>query len=135
MARTKPVAKQVLANNRTKIDKSVVKPGDVPSKRRRWRSGRRALQTIRRVQKDCREFWIGRLPMDRIIREVIKDMGVDVTCLQPKAVDMLRASCDQLLTELFKASNLIAVKNNRQTLSLTDFKVACALMCPSLVPC
>ena len=134
MARTKAVAKQVLSNNRTKIDKSADNAAvAVPGKRRRWRSGRRALQTIRKVQKDCRGFWIGRLPLDRIIREIVKELNIGVTCLQPKAVDMLRASCDELLTDLFRAGNLIAVKNKRQTLSLTDFKLACTLMCPLLV--
>lgn len=71
--------------------------------------------------------------MDRIVREIIQGIDMGVTCLQPKAVDLLRASCDQLLTELFKAGNLIAVKNKRQTLCLSDFQIACALMCPSNV--
>lgn len=127
MARTKAIAKQVLQSNRTKLDKPLLPPG----KRRRWKPGRRAVWQIKRTQKDCRPFWIGRLPMDRLVREIIKDIDIGVTCLQGQAVDLLRAASDQMLTELFRAGNLIAVKNKRQTLSITDFQLACTLTCPT----
>jgi histone H3/H4 len=129
MARTKALAKQVLSTaTRTKLEVPLVAPG----KKRRWKSGRRAVWHIKRTQKDCRPYWIGKLPMDRLVREIVKDMNMNITCLQGQAIDYLRAASDQLLTELFRAANLIAVNNKRQTISVADFKVAVALMVPSV---
>lgn len=128
MARTKAVAKQVLT----------AKIGDIAAKKKR-RVGprgatRRIATNIRKMQRSTQEFFFGRSPMDRIIREISNEVSAPaIHRFEPTAVAYLRAAADEFVYDTFKDAYRITLDNKRLTLTVTDFKRAVQLKHPNLL--
>jgi histone H3/H4 len=104
-----------------------------PRKRRKWRHGRRARAEIIRAQRNTKEFWLSHAPVDRIVREIVAETASQTGMrVQRAAIDKLRGAADWFLTDVLGAATMITTGKNRQTLSISDLRIALALKFPEI---
>jgi histone H3 len=91
-------------------------------KPKRFRPGELALKEIRKYQKST-ELLIRKLPFQRLVQEVAKDMGKDLR-FQSHAIHALQEASEAYLTKLFEDTNLCALHANRVTIYPKDVQLA-----------
>ena len=91
-------------------------------KRHRYRPGTVALNEIRRYQKST-ELLIRKLPFQRLVREIAKDIKGDLR-FQSTAVFALQEASEAYLVGLFDDANLCAIHAKRVTVMAKDIQLA-----------
>ena len=91
----------------------------------RKKPGTKALQEIRKYQKGT-ELLIGKVPLQRVIREIAHSFRVD-TRFQSSAVIALQEAAEAFLVGLFEDANLCAIHAKRVTVMPKDFQLAIRL--------
>lgn len=72
-------------------------------------------------------------PVDRIVREIVADTASQTGMrVQRAAIDKLRGAADWFLTDVLGAATMITTGKNRQTLSISDLRIALALKFPDI---
>ena len=106
MARTKQASKK------STISYPVRNTSNIPEKRsKRFRPGTVSLKEIRKFQKStC--LLMGKLPFNRLVREVIKMNGKNMK-VQPTALLALQEASENRIVELFEKSNLCTIHAKR----------------------
>ena len=89
----------------------------------RLRPGARALKEIRQYQQRG-ELLIRRLPFQRVVREVLQDMGKTDFRMQLTAVLAMQESAEALLVQRFQDTNLAAIHTKRVTITPRDMELA-----------
>lgn len=97
-------------------------------KKRRFRSGMRALQQIRKLQKGT-EFLIRRLPFQRLIREIAQNYSIPGAAnegvrWQASAINALQEASEAYLIAIFSTSYLLTLFAKRNTLGPKEFGLA-----------
>eukprot|EP01032_Pedospumella_encystans_P031064 gene31064-35057_t len=87
-----------------------------------YRFGTPALREIRKYQKST-ELLVGKLPFDRLVREVSQDFKVDLR-FQGSAVLALQEASEAYVTGLFEDTNLAAIHAKRVTIMPKDLQLA-----------
>ena len=87
------------------------------------RPGARALKEIRRYQRDG-ELLIRRLPFQRVVRDVLQDLGKLDLRMQLTAVLAMQEAAEALLVECFQDTNLAAIHTKRVTITPRDMELA-----------
>jgi histone H3/H4 len=83
----------------------------------------RALAEIRRYQKST-DLLMRKLPFQRLIRNVLEDMGDQVTRMQAGAAEALQQAAEHHLVSLMEDTNLCALHCGRVTIMPKDMRVA-----------
>lgn len=91
----------------------------------RFRPGTVALREIRHYQRST-NLLIQRLPFQRIVRDVARDIRPDLR-FQPKAIDALQHAAEQYMTSVFEDANLCSLHAKRVTLTDRDLGLALRL--------
>jgi histone H3/H4 len=104
-----------------KIEKApIFKPAK--NNKRKRSPGKLSLQEIRHYQSNT-GLLIGRAPMKRLVREVISDFHKDVSFrIQSGAADALHIAAEDILIDLLRGANDIAVHSNRVTILPKDIE-------------
>jgi histone H3 len=92
----------------------------------RFRPGTVALRDIRRMQKST-DLCLRRIPFIRLIREVTQNTARHDMRWSPQALLAVQTAAESFLTEVFEASNALAVANGRHTPTVVDMRLAMAL--------
>ena len=87
----------------------------------KYKPGTVALRQIRKYQKGG-ELLIRKLPFQRLVRELAKDLG-DYR-FQASALLALQEASEAYLVRLFEDSNLCAIHANRSTIMVKDMRLA-----------
>ncbi|CAH6719759.1 histone H3.1/H3.2 [[Candida] jaroonii] len=103
-------------------------PGDPPSRpvvKRRYRPGTKALQEIRKFQKNT-DLLLRKLPFARLVKEVAENyVGMDYGIRwQSNAVLALQEACEAYLIHLLEDTNLCAIHAKRVTIMQKDIQLA-----------
>lgn len=107
-------------------------PGDPPVStqrrttiKRRYRPGTKALQEIRKFQKNT-DLLIRKLPFARLVKEVAEHyIGMDYGIRwQSNAVLALQEACEAYLVHLLEDTNLCAIHAKRVTIMQKDIQLA-----------
>ncbi|XP_032477625.1 histone H3.3A-like [Phocoena sinus] len=101
--------------------KSAPSTGGV-KKPHRYRPGTVALLEIRRYQKST-ELLIGKLPFQRLVREIAQDLKTDLR-FQTAAIGALQEASEAYLVDLFEDTNLCAIHTKRVTIMPKDIQLA-----------
>jgi histone H3/H4 len=89
----------------------------------RLRPGARALKEIRLYQRDG-ELLIRRLPFQRVVRDVLQDLGKLDFRMQRTAVLAMQEAAEALLVQRFQDTNLAAIHTKRVTITPRDMELA-----------
>lgn len=89
----------------------------------RYRPGTVALREIRRYQKST-ELLIRKLPFQRLVREIMRDLGAGDKRMQSQAVGALQEASESYLVGLFEDTNLCAIHAKRVTIMPKDIQLA-----------
>ena len=95
---------------------------ETPRKPRRFRPGHEALKEIRKYQQST-EFLIPRMPFQRLVREITRDLKVDLR-FQSTAILALQEASEAYLVGLFQDTNLCALHAKRVTIMPKDIQLA-----------
>ena len=100
-------------------------PQASPSVRKphRWRPGTVALREIRQQQKSTKML-LPRASFERLVREIMQDMGTETTRIKPEAIDALQQGSEDYIVDLLKHAQKFAVHADRVTLGHDDLKLA-----------
>ena len=101
--------------------KTPPKTGGV-KKPHRFRPGTVALREIRRYQKST-ELLIRKLPFNRLVREIARDIKTDLR-FQAQAIAALQEASEDYLIKLFEDTNLCAIHAKRVTIMPKDIQLA-----------
>ncbi|XP_065727756.1 histone H3.3A-like [Phocoena phocoena] len=101
--------------------KSAPSTGGV-KKPHRYRPGTVALLEIRRYQKST-ELLIGKLPFQRLVREIAQDLKTDLR-FQTAAIGALQEASEAYVVDLFEDTNLCAIHTKRVTIMPKDIQLA-----------
>lgn len=93
-----------------------------PQRKRRLRSGTRALREIRQFQKTT-DLLIRRLPFQRLVKEISQDYKPDVR-FQSVALEALQEAAESHLVSIFEDTNLCAIHAKRVTIMPKDMSLA-----------
>ena len=88
----------------------------------RWRPGTVALREIRKYQNST-ELLIRKLPFNRLVREIARDLKTDLR-FQAQAVGALQEAAEMYLVGLFEDTNLCAIHAKRVTIMPKDMQLA-----------
>jgi histone H3 len=88
----------------------------------RFRPGTVALREIRRYQKST-ELLIKKLPFQRLVREIARDIKHDLR-FQSSALGALQEAAEGYLVGLFEDTNLCAIHAKRVTIMPRDMQLA-----------
>ena len=91
-------------------------------KPQRWRPGTVALREIRKYQKST-DWLIRKAPFQRLCREIVQDMGLDVR-FQSTCILALQEASEAHLIGVFEDSNLCAMHAKRVTVMPRDMLLA-----------
>ena len=93
-------------------------------KKRRNKHGTVALREIRKYQKST-ELLIRKLPFQRLVREVAKDLSIHGVHLrfQQEAILCLQEACEAYAVHIFEDSNLCAIHAKRVTIMPKDIQL------------
>ena len=105
--------------------------GGIRKKPHRWRPGTVALREIRKYQKST-ENLIERLPIERVIREIMSDYSIgcdangdDLTFrIKPAAIDALQVAAEAHLIGVLGLANEIACHSKQKTLMVRHLSFA-----------
>jgi len=124
MARTKEIPKIVTAKKSSKFPAAKKVPRNVVKlkKPKRYRPGTVALREIRKYQKST-ELLIRKLPFQRLVREIARNLKSDVR-FQSSALAAVQEASEAYLVGLFEDTNLCALHANRVTIMTVDMKLA-----------
>ena len=89
----------------------------------RLRPGARALEEIRQYEQRG-ELLIRRLPFQRVVRDVLQDLGKLDLRMQLTAVLAMQEAAEALLVECFQDTNLAAIHTKRVTITPRDMELA-----------
>lgn len=95
----------------------------VNKRKRRFRSGTVALREIRKYQKTT-DLLIPRKPFERLVREEAQDYKTDVRFTKD-AILAIQTAAEEMLTDLFHTSQLMAIHANRQEIQPKDIQLTC----------
>ena len=101
--------------------KSAPSTGGV-KKPQRYRPGTVALREIRRYQKST-ELLIGKLPFQRLVREIAQDFRTDLR-FHSAAIGALQEASEAYLVGLFEDTSLCALHAKRVTIMPKDIQLA-----------
>ena len=99
-----------------------VQPPASAKKKRRYKPNTVALREIRKYQKST-ELLIGKLPFQRLVREIAQDFKTDLR-FQGSAVLALQEAAEAYLVGLFEDTNLCAIHAKRVTIMPKDIQLA-----------
>lgn len=94
-----------------------------PKEDRRAAPGTVALREIRRFQNST-DLLLAKLPFQRLVREVVRDLGFDDLRFQSPALAALQEAAEAHLTALFEDTNLCALHARRVTIMQRDMNLA-----------
>ena len=94
-----------------------------PNKKYRVSSGVRALAEIRRYQKST-ELLIRRLPFQRLVREIVRNLCGEGYKCQVGALCALQEAAEAFLVGLFEDTNLCSIHAKRVTIMPKDLQLA-----------
>ena len=97
--------------------------GDRGRGRYRYRPGTVALREIRRYQKST-ELLLRKLPFQRLVREITKDLSDKDYRFQASALLSLQEATEAYLVGLFEDANLSAIHAKRVTVMPKDIQLA-----------
>ena len=96
----------------------------------RFRAGVVALREIKKHQMGT-ELMIRKLTFQRVVREIVQDMGVDPEIrFQSSAVFALQEASEAYLMGVFEEANMIAIYNKRVTTMEKDMRLALRMRLP-----
>eukprot|EP01147_Barroeca_monosierra_P003585 gene3585-34_t len=123
MARTKLTSQS--SSRRKTATPQRSKPGDpMPIRKHRFRPGTRALQEIKRYQRNT-DLLIRKLPFARVVREVAQDFyTTEPFRWQAMAILALQEAAEAFLVHLFEDANLCAIHAKRVTIMVKDIQLA-----------
>ncbi len=124
MARTKQTARKSTGGKAPKkqIVSRKIPPTAGIKKPHRYRPGTVALREIRRFQKST-ELLIGKLPFQRLVREIAQDFKTDLR-FQTAAIGALQEASEAYLVGLFEDTNICAIHAERVTIMPKDIQLA-----------
>jgi len=128
MARTKQTARKSHGGKAprkqlaTKANRKMAPEGGV-KKPHRYRPGTVALREIRKYQKST-ELLIKKLPFQRLVREIARDVKGDDLKFQSTAILALQEAAEAYLVGLFEDTNLCALHAKRITIQPKDIQLA-----------
>ncbi len=93
-----------------------------PLRKRRLRSGTKALREIRQFQKST-DLLIRRLSFQRLVKEISQDFKPDVR-FQSVALEALQEAAESHLISIFEDTNLCAIHAKRVTIMPKDMALA-----------
>ncbi|EPZ33278.1 histone H3 [Rozella allomycis CSF55] len=96
-----------------------------PVRKRRARPGVVALREIRRYQKST-ELLLRKLPFQRLVREIVQDLGQDYR-FQSTALLALQEATEAYLVNLFEDVQYCAIHARRVTIMVRDIQLALRL--------
>lgn len=128
MARTKAVAAR--RAQPTQVSKTT--ETGVTKKKRRYKSGRRALANIKKLQRSEQQYFLGREPVSRVVREMATEVSSGSVRFAPEAIALLRAASDDFIYKTMEEGYNITTDNRRQTLTVKDYRRAVRLLFPKL---
>lgn len=133
MPRIKAVAvrQAKLAQEKTKSEVPGVAVA-VTKKKRRYKSGRRALANIKKLQRSEQQYFLGREPISRVVREMAEEVTTGGMRFAPDAIALLRAASDEFIYRTMEEGYNITTDNRRQTLTVKDYRRAARLLYPKL---
>jgi histone H3 len=102
--------------------KSMPSTGGV-KKPHRWRPGTQALRDIRKYQKST-DLLIRKLPFQKLVREVTRDVMKKDFRFQSHAIMALQEASEAYLVSLFEDTNLCALHVKRVTIMPKDIQLA-----------
>jgi histone H3 len=120
-SKTIPVQNATLGNCARKCVAPVKAVKTVP-RRYRYRPSSRALQEIRRYQKNT-DLLIRKLPFQRVVREVSFHINKTIR-FQSSAILALQESAEAYLVGLFEDTNACAIHAKRTTIMIKDMQLA-----------
>jgi histone H3 len=129
MARTKQTARKSTGGKAprmqlaTKAKRKHAGQGGLLKKPHRYRPGTVALREIRKYQKST-DLLIKKLPFQRLVREVAKDVVGDDIRFQSTAILALQEASEAFLVGLFEDTNLCAIHAKRVTIMPKDIQLA-----------
>jgi histone H3 len=129
MARTKQTARKSTGGKAprmqlaTKAKRKMAGQGGLLKKPHRYRPGTVALREIRKYQKST-ELLIKKLPFQRLVREIAKDVVGDEMRFQSTAILALQEAAEAYLVALFEDTNLCAIHAKRVTIFPKDIQLA-----------
>lgn len=116
MARTKATVRQFRQGGIDRIKKHRWKPGTVAKREiRRYQTGKKATATL-----------VPKAAMSRLIREITQEYG-DLR-FKTEAIEALQQASEDYIVDLFKRSNRIRSHCKRETLGVSDIKIAQSVM-------
>jgi histone H3 len=91
-------------------------------KKRRFRSGTRALQQIKKLQRST-DLLLRKRPFQRLVREIASGICMDLK-FQGQAIAALQEATESYMISLFEDCNLCALHAKRVTIKPADIKLA-----------
>lgn len=128
MARTKQTARKSTGGKAPRVKLSVLsarksQTSHIDIKRQhRYRPGTVALREIRKYQKST-ELLIRKLPFQRLVREISRDLRSDLR-FQTSALLALQEACEAYIVGLFEDTNLCCIHSKRVTIQPKDMQLA-----------
>jgi histone H3 len=129
MARTKQTARKSTGGKAprkqlaTKANRKMAGQGALLKKPHRYRPGTVALREIRKYQKST-ELLIRKLPFQRLVREIAKEVVGEEMRFQSTAILALQEALEAYLVALFEDTNLCAIHAKRVTIMPKDMQLA-----------
>ena len=101
-----------------------VAPVEGIQKPARFRPGTVALREIRKYQKST-ELLIGKLPFQRIVREIACDFQTELQAVRftADAMEALQRATEVFMIEFFEELNLHAIHTARSTINVKDVAI------------
>jgi histone H3 len=93
----------------------------INKRKRRFRSGTVALREIRKYQRTT-DLLIAKKPFERLVREIAQDYKTDM-CFTKDSILAIQTAAEEMLTDLFQTSQLMAIHANRQEIQPKDIQL------------
>lgn len=121
---TEPVTSEEQVTRSSKQLDSNKTPTPLIKRKRKLKSGFKALKEIKKYQKSTR-LLIPRLPFHRLVQEILFSFtrGTRVERIQRLAVEALQEAAEMVIVQLFEDSMLCAVHAKRVTLLQKDIRL------------
>ena len=95
------------------------------AKKTKARRGSMALKEVRKYQKS-ESLLLSRAPIERLIRTTMHDFTSDVR-VEPKALSLIQVSVENLITNIFRKSQLAALHGGRKGVRMSNARIVAAM--------
>ena len=95
------------------------------AKKTKARRGSMAVKEVRKYQKS-ESLLLSRAPIERLIRTTMKDFTADGR-IEPKALSLIQVSVENLITNIFRKSQLAAIHGGRKGVRPLNAQIVAAM--------